>query len=102
MKLKKGDKVFVLTGKDRGKTGKILQIFTNGKRASVEGINITVKHLRPGKQREKGQKIQFPAPMYTSKLMLVCSKCDKPTRFSFKILDNKSKVRVCKRCKETI
>ena len=102
MRIKKDDKVKILQGKDRGKMGKVIQIFTQEGKASVEGLNLHVKHLRPGKQREKGQKIQFPSPLTLSKLMLVCPKCHKPTRVSFKILENEQKIRLCKKCHEAI
>ena len=63
MKIKKGDKVKILSGKDKGKTGKVLQVFPSENRASIEGLNILIKHMRPRKQGEIGQRIEFPAPM---------------------------------------
>ncbi|MDD5341619.1 MAG: 50S ribosomal protein L24 [Patescibacteria group bacterium] len=105
MKFKKGDKVKVIAGKDRGKKGKILQIYAERNKASVEGINLTIKHVRPRKENEKGQKIEFPAPMNISNLMLLCPKCNRSARIAYKILtaDNKkSKVRICAKCKELI
>jgi len=107
MKIKSGDKVKIIAGKDKGKKGKVLQVFLDKGRASVEGINLAIKHLRPKKQGEKGQKIEFPAPLNTSNLMLICPKCNKPTRIKFKILEKsdnlkKKKVRTCGKCKELI
>ena len=109
MNIKKGDKVKILAGKDRGKTGKVLQIFESANRASIEGLNLLVKHMRPRKQGEKGQRIEFPAPINLSNVMLVCPKCDKPTRIASKYLEvtkndvkQKKKVRVCKKCKQVI
>jgi large subunit ribosomal protein L24 len=102
MKIKKGDKIKVLTGKDRGKTGKVLQVFTKKRKISVEGINLMTKHLRPKKEREKGQKIQFPAPLDITNVMLICPKCNKPTRVGVKILENKKRQRRCKKCQEII
>jgi len=102
MKIKKGDKVKILAGKDKGKTGKVLQVFVDRDRISVEGINLLFKNMRPKKQGEKGQRIQFPAPLSISNIILVCPKCNKPTRIGYKVLENKKKVRACKKCEEAI
>ena len=102
MNIKKGDKVKVLTGKDKGKIGKVLQVFNKKDKVSVEGANLLYKNMRPKKQGEKGQRIQFPAAVKVSNLALVCPKCSKTTRVTYQILDNKKKVRVCKKCKEII
>ncbi|MCD4705642.1 50S ribosomal protein L24 [bacterium] len=102
MKIKKGDKVKVTAGKDRGKSGKVLKVADTLKKVSVEGVNLRIKHMRPKKQGEKGQRIQFPAAMDVSNVMLICSKCSKPTRIKNKKLKDKSKVRICKKCKEII
>ncbi len=101
MKNKKGDKVKILTGKDKGKTGKVLKVVKSAGKISIEGINLRIKHMRPQKQGEKGQRIQFPAPMDISNVMLICPKCSQATRVGMKKLEDKSKVRVCKKCKET-
>lgn len=101
MKIKTGDKIKVLTGKDKGKEGKILQVFPLQQRASVEGVNVMIKQLRSQKGRS-GQKVEFPAPLHMSNLLLLCPKCGKGTRGAFKILENKKKVRVCRKCGETI
>ena len=102
MNIKKGDKIKVLAGKDKGKTGKVSQIFAERKKISVEGVNLLFKNMRPKKQGEKGQKIQFPAPFAISNVALVCPKCNKTTRVGYKISEGKNKVRVCKKCKEII
>ena len=109
MKIKKSDKVKILAGKDKGKIGKVLQVFESSNRASIEGLNLLVKHMRPRKQGEKGQRIEFPAPINLSNVILVCTKCDKPTRVAFKYLEvmkndikQKKKVRICKKCKQAI
>ncbi|MEI6596939.1 MAG: 50S ribosomal protein L24 [bacterium] len=109
MKIKKGDKVKILAGKDKGKIGKVLQVFQSANRASIEGLNLLVKHMRPRKQGEKGQRIEFPAPINLSNVILVCSKCDKPTRVGYKYLEvtkndikQNKKVRICKKCKQVI
>lgn len=106
MKIKKNDKIKVLLGKDKGKIGKVLQIFPNKKRASVEGLNILIKHMRSNKQGEKGQRIEFPAPFDMSNMVLVCPKCGKTSRTGYKIIkseDKKNKkYRECKKCKQII
>ncbi len=107
MKIKRGDKVKVISGKDKGKKGKVLQIFPDQNRASVEGINLAIKHLRPKKQGEKGQKIEFPAPLNISNLMVMCPRCNRPTRVQSKAiteLNSKKgkKTRICNKCKELI
>jgi len=109
MKIKRGDKVKILAGKDKGKTGKVLQVFPARNRASVEGLNLLIKHLRPRRQGEKGQRIEFPAPMDLSNMMLICPRCGKPTRVGYKYIEGKAnkktkrrKVRVCRKCKQVI
>lgn len=102
MKIKRGDKIKVLAGKDKGKTGKVLQVFTQRNKISVEGINLLFKNVRPRKQGESGQRIQFPAPFSVSNVALICPKCGKVTRLGYKILENKKKIRICKKCKETV
>ncbi len=109
MKIKKGDKVKILSGKDRGKTGKVLQIFPSRNKASIEGLNLLIKHMRPKKQGEKGQRIEFPAPMDLSNVILVCPKCGRAARIAYKYLDIikgnkkiKKKTRVCKKCEQII
>ena len=102
MKIKKNDKVKIIKGKDGGKKGKVLQVLPEEKRVVVEGLNLLIKHMRPRKQGEKGQKIQFPAPLDISNVLFICPKCSKPTRVGYKILENKKKVRICKKCKEII
>ena len=105
MAIRKNDRVKILSGKDKGKIGKVLQVFTEDSRASVEGLNLLVKHLRPRRQGEKGQRIEFPAALDLSKLMLVCPKCDKPTRVEMRLPEKGAvgkKVRICKKCKQAI
>lgn len=106
MKIKINDKVKVIAGKDKGKKGKVLQILVGRNKASVEGINLAIKHLRPKKQNEKGQKIEFPAPMNLSNLLVMCPKCNRGTRVKYKTLETAGKkgkkVRICSKCKEII
>jgi len=102
MKIKKSDKVKIMIGKDRGKEGKVLQVFPEEKKIVIEGLNLVVKHMRPRRSGEKGQRIQFPAALSASKVLLICSKCNKPTRVGHKILESGKKVRICRKCKEVI
>lgn len=100
MKIKKGDTVKMLSGKDRGKTGKVLHVLPKEGKVSVEGLNIRVKHVRPRRQGEKGQRIQFPGMVASSKVMLVCPSCGKPTRVGgWK--EGEKKMRQCRKCKAT-
>lgn len=95
MKIKTGDKVKVLSGKSRGKTGKVIQVLENKQKRQfyvvVEGANLLKKHLRPKKQGEKGRTIELPAPMHISKVMLIDPKSGKPTRVGFKQEGNEKK-----------
>lgn len=101
MKIKKGDNVMVMAGKDRGKTGKVLQVFPVEGKVVVEGVNATVKHAKTRKQGEKGQKIEYNGPINASNVMLV-DKSGKPTRVGYKVMDDGRKVRVMKKSGETI
>lgn len=97
MKLKKGDNVKMLSGKDRGKTGKVIEVIPREGRVKVEGLQIVRKHIRPRKQGEKGQIASVPARIPMSKVMLVCPKCAKATRVGYRY-NNDTKTRVCKKC----
>ncbi len=106
MNIKKNDRVKILAGKDKNKSGKVLQVSRKDGRVSVEGLNLLIKHLRPSREGEKGQRIEFPAFINVSNVSLICSKCGKSTRVAHKIvkLENgkNKKFRVCKKCGETI
>jgi len=102
MFLKKGDEVKILAGKDSGKTGKILAIYEKTGRATVEGANLIFRHERPKKERQKGQRIQLPAAIHMSDLMLVCPLCKKPTRVGHMTDEKGVKSRLCKKCKKRI
>ena len=100
MNIIKNDKVVVLSGKDKGKQGKVLETMPSVGKVLVEGVNVATCHVRPRKQGEEGGIIRKEIPMYASKVMRVCPKCNKPTRAAFKFVDGE-KVRVCKKCGET-
>ena len=97
MNVKKNDTVVVLSGKDKGKQGKVLSVDPKGGKVIVEKVNLASKHQKPRQQGQEGGIIQKETPIYACKVMRVCPKCDKPTRAASKITDGK-KVRVCKRC----
>ena len=102
MNIRKDDMVVVLTGKDKGKQGKVLKADPQNGKVIVEGVNVATKHTKPRKQGEEGGIIKMETPIYVSKVMRVCPKCGKPTRCAHKILEDGSKVRVCKKCNENI
>ena len=97
MKIKKGDKVKIIKGKDSGKTGKVLKVFSEKNKVLVEGLNIYKKHLRPKKQGEKGEIIALPKPLSASNVMLDCSSCGKAVRVGY-LIENGKKTRICKKC----
>jgi len=101
MKIKKGDIIKILSGKDRGKTGKVTRVLLKEEKAIVDGLNLVKKHTRPKRQGEKGQRISVPAPVDMSNLMLICPKCSKSTRVEYKV-EEKDKFRICKKCKSEI
>lgn len=104
IKIKTGDTVSVLLGKDRGKTGKVIQVLRNENRVAVEGINQMVKNVRArgSAGAEKGQKITFWGPIQISNVALICPKCSKKTRVGTKRLEDGKGVRVCKKCNEAL
>lgn len=101
MRLKTGDTVVVISGKWKGKKGKIIRAFPREEKVLVEGVNLVKKHQRPT-QNMQGGIIEKEAPIRACKVMLVCGNCGKPTRVGMKILDDSRKVRVCKKCGEVI
>ena len=98
--IKKGDKVQVITGRDKGKTGKVLK-FAAG-RVVVEGVNLVKKHLRRRSEGDPGGVKEIPASLNASNVALYCGKCGKGVRFGVKVMKDKTKVRVCARCKQTV
>lgn len=97
MKIKKGDQVLIISGKDRARKGKVLNVIPKEGKIMVENINIRKKHVRPRRSGEKGQIVEMPAPLNVSKVKLICPKCGNPARVGYKIVENK-KYRVCKKC----
>ncbi len=100
-KIKRDDFVLVISGKDRGKRGKVIRVIPKESRVVVEGVNIVKKHQKPTPTRPGGI-VEMPAPIHISNVMLVCPRCNRPTRVGFTFLEDGRKVRVCKKCKENI
>ena len=97
MNIRKDDKVVVISGKDKGKEGKVLIANPKAGKLVVEGVNVATKHQKPRKQGEEGGIIKVETPIYACKVMVVCPKCGKATRVAHK-LDGGKKTRVCKKC----
>lgn len=100
--VRKGDKVKVLSGKDKGKKGKIIRTFPREKKVLVEGVNIIKKHARATQKVPQAGIREMEAPIYSSKVMLICPSCQQPTRIFHRVLADGKKVRGCKKCGEFI
>jgi large subunit ribosomal protein L24 len=101
LKIKKNDTVLIITGKDRGKKAKVLEVFPREGKITVEGVNIIKKHSRPRKEGEKGQVIEISKPIDVSNVKLVCPKCKQAARVGYKLTEEK-KYRICKKCGQEI
>jgi len=101
VKVKKGDLVQVISGKDKGKRGKILRVIPRENKVIVENVNMVKRHQRPTPKLREGGIVEREAPIYACKVMIVCPSCDKPTRVGYKFVDDR-KVRYCKKCGEII
>ncbi|MGE5396459.1 MAG: 50S ribosomal protein L24 [Chitinophagales bacterium] len=102
MQIKKGDTVMVVTGKDAGKKGKILKVLPDKNRVVIEGINRVKKHQRPTRALPQGGILRIESPIHASNVMLLCNKCNRPTRLGHKILSTGEKVRFCRKCNEIV
>jgi len=100
--VKKGDTVLVLSGKDKGKKGKVLGVFPKDGMVLVEGVNMSTKHKKPRGRYQEGGIIHQESPINSSKVMLICERCKSPTKVGKKIFENGQKARVCKKCNEII
>jgi len=98
MSIKKGDTVIVLSGKDKGKQGKVLTVMPADRKVIVEGVNVVSRHTKARKQGEESGILKKEAPLYACKVQKVCPKCNKPTRPAHKMLADGKKVCVCKKC----
>ncbi len=101
MKIKKGDTVKIMAGKNRGKSGKVINADEKSGKVSVEGLNLYKKHVRPKKQGEKGELVELIRPMDVSNVMVVCPSCRKATRVGQRVSDG-VKSRFCKKCQASI
>lgn len=101
-KIRKGDIVQAVKGKDKGKKGKVLRIITEKNRAIVEGLNLVKKHKRQTRQDQQGGIVSIESPIAIANIMLVCKHCNRPARIGFKVNADKTKSRFCKACKEVI
>lgn len=102
MHVKKGDMVVVISGKDKGKKGKVLAAMPKKNRVIVEGVNMLTKHQKPNPQLQQGGIIHQEGPIHVSNVMLYCSKDKTGVRVGHKVLENGKKVRVCKKCGEVL
>jgi large subunit ribosomal protein L24 len=101
-KIKKDDKVKVLTGKDKGKIGKVLKIVKKSNRVVIENINVVKVNQRPTQANPQGGIVEKNMPVHVSNLMIMCNSCVKPTRISMKLLEDGKRVRICKQCNQQI
>lgn len=102
MKLKKGDTILVISGKDKGKTGKIERILSKTNQVLVTGVNIVKKHIKATKKNPHGGVVQLNKPISVANVILTCPRCNKPARTGFKMLDSDKKLRICKKCGESV
>ncbi|MDD2753616.1 MAG: 50S ribosomal protein L24 [Candidatus Portnoybacteria bacterium] len=101
MKIKTNDQVLITAGKDRGKKGKVLQVFKSVQKVLVENINMAKKSRRATKQGEKGQLVIIHRPLHVSNVKLICPKCGQAARVGYKVTEG-GKFRVCKKCQQEI
>lgn len=101
MRIKKGDQIQIIAGKDKGKSGKVMHVVLGKMRVVVEGLNLIKKHTKPKKSGEKGQRVEIPSPISVSNVMLICPKCGKLTRIGFRV-GKEEKLRFCKKCDSEI
>lgn len=100
--VKKGDTVMIISGRDKGKKGKVLEVSPSEGKIIIEGRNMVTKHVKPRKMGQQGGIIKAEGAMYACKVMLVCPKCGKPTRIGHKVFGDGTKNRVCRQCGETL
>ncbi len=101
MKIKKGDKVKIISGKDNGREGVVERVYKKAQKVVITGVNIYKKHVKKNDKMPQGGVVEIPRPLKVSKLMLICPKCGKTTRVGYEVEKN-NKYRLCKRCKNRI
>ncbi len=107
MHIKRDEQVIVISGEYRGKRGRVLKVFQDRNRVVVEGVNFIHRHMRPSQKMQQGGIVKKEAPIHVSNVMVVCPKCDTPTRAAYKVLgdegkSSRRKAKVCKHCDEMI
>ncbi len=102
LRIKKNDTVIITTGKEKGKKGRVLAFSSSNDRIIVEKINIVKRHMKPTRKYSQGGIIDKEAPVHISNVMLICPKCNKPTRIRNSFLQDNRKVRMCKKCNEVM
>ncbi|MEW6674643.1 MAG: 50S ribosomal protein L24 [Nitrospirota bacterium] len=100
--IKKNDTVIVIAGKEKNKKGRVLSVYPLKGKLLIEKINVIKKHMKPSRKYTQGGIIEKEAPLHISNVMLICPKCDKPTRIENMVIESGRKVRLCKKCKEVI
>lgn len=102
MKIKKGDLVKIICGQNHGKQGRVERVLVKKQQLIVEGLNLRVKNVRARRQGEKGQVVQYAAPLALSNVQVICPKCTRSTRIGYKSSTAKNKVRICRKCQAEI
>ncbi len=108
MKLKKGDQIMMIAGKDRGKKGIIEKVLPTKEKIVITGLNIVKRHLKPSRKNPQGGILNKPAPVNASNAAIVCKTCSKPSRVGYKVTSvdksdkKKNRIRICKKCKESL
>jgi len=102
MKLKKGDKVFILSGKDKRKTGTVSRVIMKSGKVVVDGVNIVKKTVKGDKSNPRGGMVEKPMPLNISNVQVVCISCGKSSKLGYKLLKNGKKERICKKCGQAI
>ncbi|MDD5750563.1 MAG: 50S ribosomal protein L24 [Candidatus Pacebacteria bacterium] len=101
MKIKKGDEILIIRGKDRGKKGKVARTFPKTEQVLVEGLNLKKIHKRPRREGEKGQVVEVAVPLKAARVKFICSKCGQAVRLGY-VISGQNKSRVCKKCKAEV
>ena len=102
MRIRNGDNVLVIAGRDKGKTGRVERNLPREGRVVVEGVNVVTKHMRGQPGVRQAGRIQFEAPIHVSNVVLICNKCNQPTRPRITFLETGARVRICNKCQEVI
>ena len=102
MRVRKGDTVLVIAGKEKGRKGRVERLIPSKNRVVVEGLNMVIRHMRPRPDVRQAGRVQKESPIHLSNVMLICNKCEEPSRVRVSFLEERRKVRVCLRCRETI